>query len=67
LSDVNRDFLKQSVAKDAIESPGPGTYVNPDLSVQELANPKLAEQKALGNDHHLKNNPFGKGDPRFEY
>jgi hypothetical protein len=22
---------------------------------------------AMEKDHHLKNNPFGKGDPRFDY
>ena len=67
LSNIDRDFLKQQVPKDIQETPGPGTYVNPDREATEAENPKAIEQKDKDRERYAKNNPFGAGDPRFDY
>lgn len=43
-----------------------GTYID-DTATAHLQNPKTTEQEQKDKDHHLKNNPFGKADPRFDY
>jgi len=64
-SPTDRAFLKQ-VSKEKRASPGVGTYID-DTATAHLQNPKTTEQEQKDKDHHLKNNPFGKADPRFDY
>lgn len=47
--------------KDVIESPGPGSYGKKE------ENPKSLEMIEKERHRYMKNNPFGKSDPRFEY
>jgi hypothetical protein len=67
LSNIDRDFLKFAVPKDVQETPGPGSYVNPDKDVTEAENPKTLEAREKDRERYAKNNPFGAGDPRFDY
>ena len=64
MSTVSRDFLTNNVPKDKIESPGPGSYIKPEVTAK---NTKTLEQAERDKTRYMKNNPFGKGDVRFEY
>jgi hypothetical protein len=66
LSNVDRNFMR-NIPKDLQETPGPGTYVNPDKDAVEAENPKTLEAREKDKERYAKNNPFGAGDPRFDY
>jgi hypothetical protein len=44
MSTVGRDFLTNNVPKDKIESPGPGSYINPINESSQIKNAKTLEQ-----------------------
>lgn len=64
MSKIDRAFDLHCVPKDVQDNPGPGHYLD---TRQDTQDNKVLEQGDRDNERYNKLNPFGKGDPRFDY